>query len=55
MMLDFLGEREAGEAVLGALETVTAAGEVRTPDMGGTSSTVQMGDAVAEAISAVAE
>jgi tartrate dehydrogenase/decarboxylase / D-malate dehydrogenase len=50
MMLDFLGEREAAAAVIHALEAVTRAGQVRTPDMGGTSTTEEMADAVAQAV-----
>src|SRR5581483_4799997 len=46
MMLDFLGEREAGAAVMEALARVTAAGEVRTPDMGGQATTEEMTRAV---------
>lgn len=52
MMLDFLGEQEAAAAVMRALETVTGAGEVQTPDMGGTSTTEEMGAAVTEAVRA---
>ena len=44
LMLDFLGEREAAKAVLAALERTTADGLVRTRDIGGTSSTAEVGD-----------
>ncbi|HET8630112.1 MAG TPA: tartrate dehydrogenase, partial [Thermomicrobiales bacterium] len=42
LLLDYLGEREAGAAVLRAIEAVTAAREVRTPDLGGTSTTAEL-------------
>jgi tartrate dehydrogenase/decarboxylase / D-malate dehydrogenase len=50
LMLDFLGEHTAAGAVMDALENVTRAGTVRTPDMGGTSTTGEMADTVAGAI-----
>lgn len=47
MMLEHLGEVEAGVAVLQAVETVLArGGSVLTADMGGSSSTSDLGDAV---------
>jgi tartrate dehydrogenase/decarboxylase/D-malate dehydrogenase len=47
MMLEHLGEVEAGVAVLQAVETVLArGGSVLTPDMGGSASTSDLGDAV---------
>lgn len=46
MMLDFLGERDGAADVMAALEAVTGAGKVRTPDMGGTSTTGEMTRAV---------
>jgi len=49
MLLDHLGEKRAGSLVLAAMAQVLEAG-VKTPDLGGSASTVQMGDAVAEAI-----
>ena len=49
MMLDHLGEKGAGSLVLGAMAQVLEAG-VKTPDLGGSASTSQMGDAVAEAV-----
>lgn len=50
MMLDHLGEPAAAAAVMDALETVTKAGEVRTPDMGGHAATEEMGAAIAAAL-----
>jgi len=50
MMLEHLGEPEAAAAVMDALETVTNAGEARTPDMGGSGTTEEMGAAVVAAL-----
>jgi tartrate dehydrogenase/decarboxylase/D-malate dehydrogenase len=44
MMLDFLGEQDAAERLLQALSTHVQSGQVRTPDLGGTSSTSEVGD-----------
>jgi tartrate dehydrogenase/decarboxylase / D-malate dehydrogenase len=46
MMLDDLGEAEAGAAVMRAIEDVLAAGEVRTPDIGGEAGTAELADAL---------
>ncbi len=46
LMLDWLGERAAGQLVQGATERVLAAGVVRTGDLGGTATTLEMTDAV---------
>ncbi|MCX7683574.1 MAG: isocitrate/isopropylmalate dehydrogenase family protein [Anaerolineae bacterium] len=48
MMLDWLGEKERGEALERAIAQVIAEGRVRTYDMGGTSTTLDMARAVAE-------
>ncbi len=48
MMLDHLGEREAANLVLSAITQVLKEG-IKTPDLGGSASTPQMGDAVARA------
>lgn len=50
MMLDHLGHAAAHDAILKAIETVTAQGP-RTPDMGGTASTTDVGRAIAEVVS----
>ena len=49
LMLDFLGYREAHDAVLAAIEKVLdpQSGAPRTPDLGGTASTKDVGLAVA--------
>jgi tartrate dehydrogenase/decarboxylase/D-malate dehydrogenase len=46
LMLDFLGQREAHDAILRAIETVLAQGP-RTGDLGGKASTTEMGKAIA--------
>jgi tartrate dehydrogenase/decarboxylase/D-malate dehydrogenase len=48
MMLEHLGEPAAGARVMGALEAVLAAGEVRTPDLGGDATTAEMTGAMVE-------
>ena len=48
MMLDWLGETEKGAALEKAVAAVIKEGKVRTYDMGGTSSTLEMGEAIAE-------
>lgn len=52
LMLDHLGHTDASEAVVRAFESVLADGEVRTGDLGGTASTVEMGEAIAAALTA---
>lgn len=49
MMLEHLGHKEAGAAVLKAIEDVLEAGP-RTPDMGGQANTKDVGKAIAEAV-----
>ena len=51
-MLDFLGYRAAHDAVLAAIEKVLdpASGGPRTPDLGGSGSTQDVGRAIAEAL-----
>lgn len=49
MMLEHLGHTEAAAAVRRAIETVLAEGP-RTPDMGGEATTVDVGKAVASAV-----
>lgn len=53
MMLDDLGEADAGQAIMRAIEQVTAEGTVRTPDLGGSSTTAEMGSAVVAALEAI--
>ena len=49
MMLDHLGHSEAAKAVMDAIESVLIEGP-RTPDMGGTATTEELGKAIAAAI-----
>ncbi|SEI98856.1 tartrate dehydrogenase/decarboxylase / D-malate dehydrogenase [Bhargavaea ginsengi] len=46
LMLEHLGEREAGGRILEAIEEVLAEGRVRTKDIGGDATTAQMGEAI---------
>jgi tartrate dehydrogenase/decarboxylase/D-malate dehydrogenase len=51
LMLDFLGHREAGAAIVAAVERVLADPRApRTPDLGGKSSTTELGRAIADAL-----
>lgn len=50
LMLEYLGERDAAASLMRAIETVTAAGQVRTPDLGGRATTHEMGEAVRAAV-----
>jgi tartrate dehydrogenase/decarboxylase / D-malate dehydrogenase len=52
MMLDFLGHRDAHDAIVGAIEQVLAAGDAvpRTPDLGGSAGTRDLGRAIAAAV-----
>lgn len=50
MMLDHLGHPEAAIAVERAIETVLESTSLRTPDMGGTATTAELGAAIAEAV-----
>ncbi|GLY64585.1 tartrate dehydrogenase [Amycolatopsis taiwanensis] len=52
MMLEHLGESAAARAVNAAVEGVLAAGEVATPDLGGKSTTADLGTAIAAALDA---
>ena len=52
MMLEFLGHKEAHDAILQAIEAVLApgSGAPRTPDLGGKASTSDLGQAIAQAV-----
>jgi isocitrate/isopropylmalate dehydrogenase len=52
MMLDHLGEMDAASRIEAAVAEILGAGEIRTKDMGGSHSTVDMGSAVAAAMQA---
>jgi tartrate dehydrogenase/decarboxylase/D-malate dehydrogenase len=46
LLLDHLGEQEAAAMLMRTIEEVLDAGQVRTPDLGGTATTRQLGEAV---------
>ena len=50
MMLDFLGEPEKGARLEAAVAKVIAEGKVRTYDMGGSATTLELGEAIARAL-----
>jgi tartrate dehydrogenase/decarboxylase/D-malate dehydrogenase len=50
MMLEHLGQSDASEAVLNAMAAALARGDIRTRDLGGTSGTEEMADAVIHAL-----
>ena len=52
MMLEFLGHKEAHDAILSAIEKTLApgSGAPRTPDLGGTAGTADVGKAIAAAV-----
>jgi isopropylmalate/isohomocitrate dehydrogenase-like protein len=53
MMLDYLGEKEAAAKIEKAVSKVLKEGKVRTADLGGSSTTSEMRDAIASKISAL--
>ena len=52
MMLDHLGERQAGAAIVAAIETLLRESGPRTRDMGGQAGTAEVGRALAEIVAA---
>ncbi len=52
LMLDFLGHRDAHDAIVGAIERVLSAGDdaPRTPDLGGSAGTRNVGESIARAL-----
>jgi len=50
MMLDHLGEQAAAAAVMAAIETVLGGAGARTPDLGGSASTSEVGDELVRAV-----
>jgi tartrate dehydrogenase/decarboxylase/D-malate dehydrogenase len=50
MMLEHLGEQEAADAIVAAIERVMAEGKVRTRDLGGTAGTAELAEAVRAAL-----
>lgn len=54
MMLEHLGERDAADAIVSAIEVTLAAPATRTRDLGGGASTAECGEAVVAALTAEA-
>jgi len=50
MMLEHLGEKQAAQDLESAVSWTLGEGRIRTPDMGGTNKTCELGDAVREVI-----
>jgi tartrate dehydrogenase/decarboxylase/D-malate dehydrogenase len=50
MMLDHLGEEQAAQDIQKAIVKILMQGNVKTPDMGGTNKTYEVGDAIRNAI-----
>ncbi len=50
MMLDHLGEPDAARGILAALEKVSSDGNVLTGDLGGSATTIEVGEAVLKAL-----
>ncbi|HEU5380689.1 MAG TPA: isocitrate/isopropylmalate family dehydrogenase [Ktedonobacteraceae bacterium] len=48
LLLEFLGEPEAARLLMSAIEAVLASGQTRTPDLGGTATTCELGEAIRE-------
>ena len=46
LMLEHLGHRDLHDKILGAIERVVSTGKVRTPDLGGSSKTKEVADAI---------
>ncbi len=53
MMLEHLGHPDAADAIIAAIESVLATGEVRTPDLGGTATTAELTGAIRDAVTLV--
>ncbi|NQU62319.1 MAG: tartrate dehydrogenase [Rhodospirillales bacterium] len=50
MMLDHLGQTEASDAIVKAIEKVLKDSDVKTPDMGGKATTAELGQAIEQAL-----
>ena len=48
MMLDWLGEKEKADRIEKAVAAVIKEGKIRTYDMGGNNTTLEMANAIAE-------
>lgn len=54
LMLDWLGEIKGGALIYEGIKRVLREGQVRTPDLGGTSTTSEVGDAIVDAMRSLA-
>ena len=52
LMLQSLGQDDAASGILSAIQEILAAGQARTPDLGGRSTTPEVGDAILEVLRA---
>ena len=50
MMLDHLGEHSAAAKIITAIETIIRDSDIKTPDMGGNSTTSELGQAITDAL-----
>ena len=50
MMLEELGEKEGANIAMKAIKEVLKEGKIKTKDLGGTSKTDEVGDAIAEEV-----
>lgn len=50
LMLDHLGFQDLGKVVLDSIEEVLVDGNIRTPDLGGNATTIELGDAIVNKI-----
>ena len=50
LMLEFLGEAEAAKLIMEGISKTVLKGQVITPDLGGTASTSQVGQAICDQI-----
>ena len=50
MMLDHLGEKAAHDRIVSAIGRVFADGRIKTPDLGGSATTAQVGEAITQAV-----
>ena len=53
LMLDHLGETRAAQAIIQAIADVVREGRTRPPELGGTATTTQVGQAIAERVTAL--
>jgi tartrate dehydrogenase/decarboxylase/D-malate dehydrogenase len=54
LLLDFLGEDEAAKRLMQAIEAILSSGQTRTPDLGGTATTRQVGEALRTQLQSIA-